>query len=148
MLVVLVLGLFDSGQWLTDYLTERHHEHHEHIVIAGSQTSPSSRTSKKERDEKADQEVADDEVCMSSSLDKDGEALKDSNGGIVVRANADKVLADQEVSRMAQMGCCALDVMTFFTLMCQPETNWPGSDIVYSYCLFLFRIVSATTMNA
>uniref|UniRef100_A0A8C7UF09 Sodium channel protein n=1 Tax=Oncorhynchus mykiss TaxID=8022 RepID=A0A8C7UF09_ONCMY len=32
-------------------------------------------------------------------------------------ANANKVLADQEVSRMAQMGCCALDVMTFFTLM-------------------------------
>uniref|UniRef100_A0A8C7FPE5 Sodium channel protein n=1 Tax=Oncorhynchus kisutch TaxID=8019 RepID=A0A8C7FPE5_ONCKI len=38
-------------------------------------------------------------------------------------ANANKVLADQEVSRMAQMGCCALDVMTLFTLMCLPETK-------------------------
>jgi hypothetical protein len=66
----------------------------------------------------------------------------------MVRANANKVLADQEVSRMAQMGCCALDVMNFFTLMCRPETNCAGSDIVYSYCLLLFRIVSATMMNA
>ncbi|CDQ62833.1 unnamed protein product [Oncorhynchus mykiss] len=67
-----------------------------------------------------------------------GESLKDSNGGIMVRANANKVLADQEVSRMAQMGCCALDVMTFFTLMCRPETNCAGSDIVYSYFVSSF----------
>uniref|UniRef100_A0A674D7W4 Sodium channel protein n=1 Tax=Salmo trutta TaxID=8032 RepID=A0A674D7W4_SALTR len=55
---------------------------------------------------------------------REAEVKEDSNEGIMVRANADKVLADQEVSRMAQMGCCALDVMTFFTLMCRPETNW------------------------
>uniref|UniRef100_A0A8C8D7U9 Sodium channel protein n=1 Tax=Oncorhynchus tshawytscha TaxID=74940 RepID=A0A8C8D7U9_ONCTS len=40
-------------------------------------------------------------------------------------ANANKVLADQEVSRMAQMGCCALDVVTFFTLMYLEEELRP-----------------------
>ncbi|CAB1341534.1 unnamed protein product, partial [Coregonus sp. 'balchen'] len=73
-----------------------HHEHHEHSEKAGSQTSLSSRTSKKEKGEKSDQDVADDEEFTSSSLDKDGEAIKDSNGGLMIRANADKVLEDQE----------------------------------------------------
>uniref|UniRef100_A0A8C7D934 Sodium channel protein n=1 Tax=Oncorhynchus kisutch TaxID=8019 RepID=A0A8C7D934_ONCKI len=83
---------------------DRHHEHHEHAEIAGSQTSLSGRTSKKEKGEKADEEVADDEACTSSSLYS--EAIKDSNGGLMISANANKVLTDQEVSCMAQMGCC------------------------------------------
>ncbi|XP_042163219.1 sodium channel protein type 4 subunit alpha B [Oncorhynchus tshawytscha] len=73
---------------------DRHHEHHEHAEIAGSQTSLSSRTSKKEKGEKADEEVADDEACTSSSLYS--EAIKDSNGGLMISANANKVLTDQE----------------------------------------------------
>uniref|UniRef100_A0A8C7D7C5 Sodium channel protein n=1 Tax=Oncorhynchus kisutch TaxID=8019 RepID=A0A8C7D7C5_ONCKI len=102
---------------------DRHHEHHEHAEIAGSQTSLSGRTSKKEKGEKADEEVADDEACTSSSLYS--EAIKDSNGGLMISANANKVLTDQEVSCMAQMGCCALDVMTFFTLMYLEEELRP-----------------------
>uniref|UniRef100_A0A674D8C3 Sodium channel protein n=1 Tax=Salmo trutta TaxID=8032 RepID=A0A674D8C3_SALTR len=47
-------------------------------------------------------------------------------------ANADKVLADQEVSRMAQMGCCALDVMTFFTLMYLEEELRPCPPCWYN----------------
>uniref|UniRef100_A0A673Y4Z9 Sodium channel protein n=1 Tax=Salmo trutta TaxID=8032 RepID=A0A673Y4Z9_SALTR len=77
----------------------------------------------KEKGEKADQEVADDEACTSSSLYS--EAIKDSNGGLMISANANKVLADQEVSCMAQMGCCALDVITFFTLMSSSFTLIP-----------------------
>uniref|UniRef100_A0A8C7TP39 Sodium channel protein n=1 Tax=Oncorhynchus mykiss TaxID=8022 RepID=A0A8C7TP39_ONCMY len=74
------------------------------------------------------------EACTSSSLYS--EAIKDSNGGLMISANANKVLTDQEVSCMAEMGCCALDVMTFFTLMCRPEPNCAGSHIVYSHFPF------------
>uniref|UniRef100_A0A8C7D5W8 Sodium channel protein n=1 Tax=Oncorhynchus kisutch TaxID=8019 RepID=A0A8C7D5W8_ONCKI len=63
------------------------------------------------------------EACTSSSLYS--EAIKDSNGGLMISANANKVLTDQEVSCMAQMGCCALDVMTFFTLMYLEEELRP-----------------------
>uniref|UniRef100_A0A673Y4L5 Sodium channel protein n=1 Tax=Salmo trutta TaxID=8032 RepID=A0A673Y4L5_SALTR len=83
------------------------------VQLKERRESLSSRTSKKEKGEKADQEVADDE------------AIKDSNGGLMISANANKVLADQEVSCMAQMGCCALDVITFFTLMSSSFTLIP-----------------------
>uniref|UniRef100_A0A8C8D5M8 Sodium channel protein n=1 Tax=Oncorhynchus tshawytscha TaxID=74940 RepID=A0A8C8D5M8_ONCTS len=90
------------------------------VAIAHAEQNEATRAEAKEKEE----EYAMIMVQLKERREAEvKESLKDSNGGIMVRANANKVLADQEVSRMAQMGCCALDVVTFFTLMCRPETN-------------------------
>ncbi|KAL0992712.1 hypothetical protein UPYG_G00097270 [Umbra pygmaea] len=71
---------------------ERHH--HEHAKINGSTTSLSRTKSDTEKGERSNQDDVGNEV---PSLNKDDETIKDSNGGLMFKADFEESLTNQEV---------------------------------------------------